>query len=118
MSEYVSSCKSISRLEAFCEHAVKAGKAKLVHNGHADGIDCFSRDYDINLKNSIYPAKFHFWYDSRKRDNSVRKDVAGISFTIEDLIQVLYAFINKEFTIDLPELLITMGKTGLHIEQR
>lgn len=119
MSEYVSSCKSIEVWENLCKAAVSKGYATVKHNGKGEGINAYSVDYFINLKSSLYPIRFHFWYDRRIKD-TVRKDAAAVSFTFEELMLLLQAIINKELKIDLPEFNISRmpNGRGIRIQQK
>ena len=116
--EYVSSCIGIQVFEAFCINAVKNGQARLVHNGKKDeDSNFFTKVYHINLKASIYPAEVRFWYDKRQKD-TVRKDVAGVKASFEDLALILQAIVSKEINIDLPELNIARTPDGIRITQK
>lgn len=117
--EYVSSCQAIGVIEEFCQQGIKQGYIELKHDGRIDeDISVYTRIYYISLKASIYPAIVKFWYDKRLKEGSVRKDVAGVKLTLEDLLLILQALSRREISLELPELSIMKDRDGLKIVQK
>ena len=112
---YNSSCLAIEIWENLCIAGVKKGFIKLTHDGKADdNSGHYTRIYEIALKSTIYPAPIKFVYD--KRDN---KDRAYLKISLPNLVLVLEALANQEFSFDAPGLNISMNKDdGFEITQR
>ena len=114
--EYVSSCQAIGIWEDLCVQGVAKGYARLAHDGKVDDeISVYSRVYHLNLRASIYPIPIKFWYDRRLKDKSIRKDVAGVKVSLDDLMSILEAIGNREIKVDMPDFSLTKDRDGLKI---
>ena len=112
---YNSSCLAIEIWENLCVAGVNKGFIKLAHDGKADdNSGHYTRIYNIALKSTIYPASIKFVYD--KRDG---KNMAYLKVGLSDLVLILTALANQEFSFDAPGLNISMNKDdGFEITQR
>jgi hypothetical protein len=113
---YNSSCLATEIWENLCISGVKKGFVVLSHDGKAtDDSGHYTRIYAIRLKATIHPALIKFVYD--KRDG---KDRAYLKVSLYDLVLILQAFENQEFSFDAPAgINISMNKDdGLEITQR
>jgi hypothetical protein len=112
---YNSSCLATEIWENLCIGGVKKGFIVLTHDGKADdNSGHYTRIYAVRLKATIHPAFVKFVYD--KRDG---KDRAYVKVSLDDLVLILRAIENQEFSFDAPGLNISMNKDdGFEITQR
>ena len=113
--KFNSSCKGISFWEDICKAGLKSGKVTVAHDGKSENNDsCYTRRYHVHLKSTIYPAEVKFVYDSRENT-----DKASAKISIYDLVLILQAFIDKEFSLDGDKFAVSMDKeNGLTITEK
>lgn len=113
--KYNGSCKGISIWEDLCMSGLKSGIVTLAHDGKSkDNDSCYTRKYHINLKSSLYPAEVKFAYDNREG-----VDKASVKITLSDLVLILQALINREFTFDANKFTVSMDRDeGLVITEK
>jgi len=110
-----SSCAGISFWEDLCKAGLKSGKVTVAHDGKSENNNsCYTRKYNIHLKSTIYPAEVRFIYDNRENT-----DKASAKIALSDLVLILQAFINKEFSLDTDKFTVSMDKeSGLTISEK